>query len=81
METKLGAVAAARDAYPSSPSASSSCYDSEKEDLKKKERSKMEFKLHRKNHYNEMEAFKKWKNEHPRGLDDDEEEEDDDMHL
>jgi len=65
LETKLGAVAAARDAYPSSPSACSSGHSDGEEEKKKKELRKLEFKSHRKNHYDEIGAWKKWKVDHP----------------
>mmetsp|Transcript_22341 Transcript_22341/g.27387 ORF Transcript_22341/g.27387 Transcript_22341/m.27387 type:complete len:180 (+) Transcript_22341:122-661(+) len=73
LENKLGAVAAARETYPSSPSMSSvegglgsgSGPDSDFElDKKRDRRKKQEFAMHRKTHYNEMEAVRRWKEEH-----------------
>lgn len=72
MENKLGAVVAARESSPSSPSVSMSSVGGGREsggsdveaDLKKIKMKKKEFQLHRKAHYNEMEAVRKWKAEH-----------------
>ena len=79
---KLDAVAAARDIFPSSPSMSSvdcgignnsSGPDSDMEgDKGRRNMKKKEFSLHRKAHYNEMEAVKKWQAEHQDDDDDDE---------
>jgi protein phosphatase inhibitor 2 len=69
LQTKLDSVAAVRDAYPSSPSEhaetdhSDACSDVEEE--KRKEMRKLEFKEHRKRHYNEMEALKRFRAQHP----------------
>lgn len=75
LHTKLGVVAAARAAYSSSPSASttSGYSDSEPEMERRYRRAKeAEFKQHRKQHYNEVEALKQWRASHQ----DDEEMED-----
>jgi hypothetical protein len=64
LQTKLGVVAAVRAAYASSPSAStaSGYSDSETEIDRRHRRAKdVEFKQHRKQHYNEMEALKQWR--------------------
>mmetsp|Transcript_3780 Transcript_3780/g.4633 ORF Transcript_3780/g.4633 Transcript_3780/m.4633 type:complete len:191 (+) Transcript_3780:117-689(+) len=85
LENKLGAVAAARQDCPPSPMSSvdgglgnSSGPDSDV-DMEKKRiiMKKKEFNLHRKAHYNEMEAIKKWREEHPNGDDEDDDDEDD----
>ena len=79
LENKLGAVAAARNACPPSPSLSShggnsSGPDSDFEMEKKRRRMKLkEFEMHRKTHYNEMEALRKWRLEHQNDDDDDDE--------
>lgn len=73
LETKLDAVAAARDLYPSSPSGSSlggvsadSDGDGSGKGTKSKRalRKETEFKMLRKKHYNEMEAVKSWRAKH-----------------
>ncbi len=72
---------AAAQMCPSSPSVSSmagnsSGADSDVEVEKRKQKlKKKEFELHRKAHYNEMEAVKRWKLEHQ---DDDEDDDDGD---
>ena len=79
LENKLGAVAAARQMFPSSPSdsglgsgGSGPDSDGEREALRKEMKSR-EFRIHRKAHYNEMEAIRRWREEHQ----DDEDEDDD----
>lgn len=81
LETKLGAVVAAREAVPSSPSMSShggndSGPDSDFElDKRRKKAKAKEFDMHRKAHYNEMEAVRKWRSDHSNDdIDDDDEE-------
>lgn len=66
LENKLNSVAAVREAYPSSPSSSHADNDhnSDVEEDRKKEMRAMEFKEHRKRHYNEMEAVRKFRQEH-----------------
>jgi len=80
LENKLDAVAAVRDMYPSSPSASSfegaassGLSDSDggtsskggNASLRKRaQRKEAEFVMHRKNHYNEMEKLRNWRAEH-----------------
>jgi len=84
LQTRLDSVAAVRDAYPSSPSAADTDQEqnSDVEEETRKEMRRLEFKEHRKRHYNEMEALRKFRQEHPEGLvpdaDDNGEEEDDD---
>ena len=81
LENKLGAVAAARQMFPSSPSDSGlGCgsgsgpdSDGEREVLRKEIKSR-EFKIHRKAHYNEMEAIRRWREEHKDDEEDDDEE-------
>lgn len=79
LQTKLDSVKAARDAYPSSPSAggddSDACDDDEEK--KRKELRRLEFKEHRKRHYNEMELVKQFRAEHPEGAYDDADDADD----
>lgn len=86
LQNKLGAVAAAREICPPSPSASSveggfgnsSGPDSDVEGEKKKRTmKKKEFDLHRKSHYNEMEALKRWRS----NCQDDDDDDDDDMDM
>lgn len=62
LQNKLDSVAAVRAEYPSSPS---EYHDSDVEEDQKKEMRKREFKEHRKRHYNEMEAVRKFRQEHP----------------
>lgn len=85
LQTRLDSVAAVRDAYPSSPSAADTDQEqnSDVEDETRKEMRRLEFKEHRKRHYNEMEALRKFRQEHPEGLapdveDNGEDKEDDD---
>jgi protein phosphatase inhibitor 2 len=82
LESKLQAVADKRDACPLSPAPSrdSNMSDSEGEEAvkrrKKKEMEhKKEFETHRKKHYNEAEAMKRWKMEHQNDDDEDDMEE------
>ena len=76
LQTKLDSVAAVRMAYPSSPSSSHAgeTDHSDVEEERKKEVRRLEFREHRKRHYNEMEVVWRFRQEHQ----DDEEEEDDD---
>ncbi|KAL7581165.1 hypothetical protein ACA910_005954 [Epithemia clementina (nom. ined.)] len=67
LQTRLDSVAAVRLAYPSSPG-SSHAGDQSDEEERKKEMRRLEFKEHRKRHYNEMELVRKYKEEN---LDDD----------
>jgi len=81
LETKLGAVAAARDLYPSSPSGSSvggADSDGGTAESKRALRKETEFKMLRKQHYNEMEAVNAWRNKHD---DDDDDDDSDDMEI
>jgi protein phosphatase inhibitor 2 len=78
LENKLGAVAAARELCPSSPSISShgnsSGVDSDAEQVRRRRMKAKEFELHRKAHYNEMEALRRWKMSHQDDDDDDDDE-------
>jgi protein phosphatase inhibitor 2 len=67
LERKLDSVAAVRDQYPSSPSQSShdGTMESVEADERKKELVDLEFKEHRKRHYNEMELVRQYRQEHP----------------
>jgi len=65
LQTKLDSVAAVREAYPSSPSSHAETDQSDVEEERKKEMRKLEFKEHRKRHYNEMELVRKFRQEHP----------------
>lgn len=73
LQNKLDAAAAVRDAYPSSPSShgGGGLTDEEEEERKKKEMKALEFKEHRKRHYNEMELVRKFRQQH-QDVDDDE---------
>ena len=68
LQNKLDSVAAVREAYPSSPSSSHGAdgegHSSDVEEERRKEMRHMEFKEHRKRHYNEMEAVRKFRQEH-----------------
>lgn len=68
LSNKLGAVEAVREAYPSDASSHGS--------TKEEEMRKLEFKEHRKRHYNEFEAIKQWRAAHPDGDDEDEDADD-----
>jgi hypothetical protein len=72
LQNKLDAAAATRDAYPSSPSSHGDVDNPDAEDDKKKEMKEMEFKEHRKRHYNEMELVRKFRHDHPGDVLDDE---------
>lgn len=68
LQNKLDSVAAVRDAYPSSPSDHGKDTETDQSDVeeeRKKEMRKLEFKEHRKRHYNEMELVRKFRKEHP----------------
>jgi protein phosphatase inhibitor 2 len=68
LTNKLEAHAAAKEAYPSSPSSRGAEEEEDDEDREKgreKELKKLEFKEHRKRHYNEMELVRKFRQEHP----------------
>ncbi|CAB9528815.1 expressed unknown protein (Partial), partial [Seminavis robusta] len=75
---RLDSVAAVQDAFPSSPSSHGGDPPDEDDD-RQKEMRKLEFREHRKRHYNEMELVRQFRQEHPDGVDigadaDDEEE-------
>mmetsp|Transcript_30515 Transcript_30515/g.73193 ORF Transcript_30515/g.73193 Transcript_30515/m.73193 type:complete len:176 (+) Transcript_30515:201-728(+) len=82
LQNKLDAAAAARDAYPSSPSshgaASGAENEEEEEERRRKDIKALEFKEHRKRHYNEMELVRKFRQAHGGDMlgDDDDEEND-----
>jgi protein phosphatase inhibitor 2 len=76
LENKLAGVAAARDAYPSSPS-SHGGDDNLTDEQREKEIKAIEFQEHRKRHYNEMELVRKFRQEHSDEPDDDENDADD----
>ncbi|CAJ1950156.1 unnamed protein product [Cylindrotheca closterium] len=82
LQNKLDAAAAARDAYPSSPSshgaASNSANEEEDEERRKKDIKALEFKEHRKRHYNEMELVRKFRQAHGGDTAGDEEDEEND---
>jgi protein phosphatase inhibitor 2 len=65
LQNKLDAAAAARDQYPSSPSSHGGGIEpgSEDDEKKKEEMRAIEFKEHRKRHYNEMELVRKFRQE------------------
>jgi len=65
LQNKLEGVAAAREAYPSSPSSHGG--DEAAEEHRQKEMEEIQFKEHRKRHYNEMEAVRRFREEHPGG--------------
>ena len=76
LQTKLDSVAAVRSAYPSSPGSSHAgeADQSDPEQEWKKEERRLEFREHRKRHYNEMELVRRFRQEH---ADDDDDEDDD----
>ena len=78
LQNKLDAAAAVREAYPSSNSShGGGMTDEEEEELRKKEIKALEFKEHRKRHYNEMELVRKYRAEHGDDEDNDADDEDD----
>lgn len=80
LESKLATVAAAREQYPTSPSSANSQDNDDDEDItvRREKIHEQEFKIHRKNHYNEMEAVRRFQMEHADDDDDEEEEDKDD---
>ena len=65
LQNKLDAVSAVQEAYPNSPIAGEDGeHNSDVEDDRKQEMHKMEFTEHRKRHYNEMEAVRRFRQEH-----------------
>lgn len=78
LTNKLEAHAAVRDACPSSPSSHGGDVSERDQDEHDTELKKMEFKEHRKRHYNEMELVRRFRAQHPDGDDADNEDEDDD---
>jgi len=67
LQTRLDSVAAVREQYaPPSPASSANATDqSDVEEEQKREMRRLEFKEHRKRHYNEMELVKQFRKEHP----------------
>mmetsp|Transcript_4730 Transcript_4730/g.10409 ORF Transcript_4730/g.10409 Transcript_4730/m.10409 type:complete len:199 (+) Transcript_4730:181-777(+) len=76
IESKLQAVANKRDACPHSPAPS---HGSDSEDEAKKKERDAKFRMLRKQHYNEVEAMKRFRAEHPGGLGDEDDDDDEDM--
>mmetsp|Transcript_3833 Transcript_3833/g.5055 ORF Transcript_3833/g.5055 Transcript_3833/m.5055 type:complete len:201 (-) Transcript_3833:45-647(-) len=71
LQTKLDSVAAVRAQFPSSPSSHADTeHDTDVEEDQKKEMRKMEFQEHRKRHYNEMEAVRRFRTEQSDDKDD-----------
>jgi protein phosphatase inhibitor 2 len=71
LTNKLEAHAAVKEAYPSSPSSHGGNQTEDDADASTKKEAEMkdvEFKEHRKRHYNEMELVRKFRQEHPDGL-------------
>ena len=63
LQNKLDAVSAVQEAYPNSPIAGEE-HNPEVEEGRKQEMHKMEFQEHRKRHYDEMEAVRRFRQEH-----------------
>lgn len=82
LETRLHSVANVREQYMSSPTSSFGGAETDQSDVeeeRKKEMQRLEFRDHRKRHYDEYQMIKKFRQEHPDELNvDDEDEEDDD---
>ena len=77
LQTRLDSVAAVREQYPPpSPGGHSDHSDADEE--RRREMRRLEFREHRKRHYNEMELVKKFRMEHPNALDVNDEDEGDD---
>jgi protein phosphatase inhibitor 2 len=71
LQTRLDSVAAVRDQFPPSPTSSHA--ETDHSDVEggtdpKTEMRKLEFKEHRKRHYNEMELVRQFRQEHPDAL-------------
>jgi protein phosphatase inhibitor 2 len=71
LQTRLDSVAAVRDQFPPSPTSSHA--ETDHSDVEgasdpKAEMRKLEFKEHRKRHYNEMELVRQFRQEHPDAL-------------
>mmetsp|Transcript_14185 Transcript_14185/g.19942 ORF Transcript_14185/g.19942 Transcript_14185/m.19942 type:complete len:198 (-) Transcript_14185:140-733(-) len=67
LNNKLHGVVAAQLQYPSSPSSHSEI-ESDAEEERRRKLKHLEFEQHRKQHYNEFELLKKFRNEHPDDL-------------
>jgi protein phosphatase inhibitor 2 len=68
LQNRLDSVAAVQEAFPSSPSSHGGDH-SEVDDNRQDEMKKLEFKEHRKRHYNEMELVRRFRQEHPDAVD------------
>lgn len=78
LENKLAGVVAAREAYPSSPSSHGGAdYDSATDEDRQQEMKKIQFKEHRKRHYNEMELVRKFRQQHSDPMSDTDDEDND----
>jgi protein phosphatase inhibitor 2 len=67
LQNRLDTVAAVQDSFPNDPSADADTDQSDVEPEHRKEMRDLEFREHRKRHYNEMELVKKFRQEHPDG--------------
>jgi protein phosphatase inhibitor 2 len=70
LQNRLDTVAAVQDAFPKDPSVTGGDTDTDHSDVEPEHRKEMrdlEFREHRKRHYNEMELVKKFRQEHPDG--------------
>lgn len=69
LQTRLDSVVAVREQFPPSPTSSHAETDqSDVEEDTKKEMRNLEFKEHRKRHYNEMELVRQFREQHPDAL-------------
>ena len=69
LNNKLHGVAAVRDQYPSSPSShGDAASESDAEEERRRKLKHMEFEQHRKQHYNEFELLKRFRQKHPDDL-------------
>jgi protein phosphatase inhibitor 2 len=67
LQNKLDSVAAVREAYPSSPSSHGGDQSDAEAEQRGEEMRQLEFKEHRKRHYNEMDLVRKFRQEHSEG--------------
>mmetsp|Transcript_5553 Transcript_5553/g.8492 ORF Transcript_5553/g.8492 Transcript_5553/m.8492 type:complete len:226 (+) Transcript_5553:341-1018(+) len=79
LQNKLHGVAAVRDQYPSSPSShgDAASESEDAEDEKRRKLKHLEFEQHRKQHYNEFELMKRFRQTHHESEDDDDDDDDD----